>query len=465
MPIQANVTNQQITASVGETQIDVGVSGEPKVDVGVSGGFGPSGAPGSTGPQGPVGATGATGGAGPQGPVGATGATGGAGPQGPVGATGATGGAGPQGARGDTGPAGPQGIQGATGAAGPAGTTTWAGITDKPTAFQPSPHKSAHATGGADALTPADIGAASDGHTHAQLHDRLHSIASSSDHTATAWRMFYSNGSGSVAELSLGSSGQSLLSNGASAVPSWGSAVSFATRSEARLGAATAAAISPSLAPSALTGFRYLTFQNSGVSNGASVNWNAAGTGFQTPFGFWLSSGATANGFAQVWAASTQNNGFAFWSQGRNSGNNWGIRRILAVRTSRAFSGSSANLFARIAWGRAWPLGNTRLNTAGISVEILNSRIWLVTHNGTTVTATDSGVNYTANAIDFVLDSDGVGNVDLYANDVVIASNAGGPTASSTSAAFCAVVAEVGNGGDTVGNNLHIYGHPLISFA
>jgi hypothetical protein len=36
MPIQANVTNNQITASVGETQIDVSVSG----------GFGPSGAGG-----------------------------------------------------------------------------------------------------------------------------------------------------------------------------------------------------------------------------------------------------------------------------------------------------------------------------------------------------------------------------------------------------------------------------------
>jgi hypothetical protein len=108
VPINANVTNQQITASVGETQIDVSVAG----------GFGPSGANGAaasvqvgtvtTGAPGssasvvnagtssaavlnftiPAGATGA------QGQAGATGAQGIQGIQGPAGATGATGPAG-----------------------------------------------------------------------------------------------------------------------------------------------------------------------------------------------------------------------------------------------------------------------------------------------------------------------------------------------------------------------------------
>lgn len=56
---------------------------------------------------------------------------------------------------------------------------------------------------------------------HAQLHNRSHSMTSTSDHTATAWRVFYSNGSGQVAELPLGNAGQVLKSNGASAAPSW----------------------------------------------------------------------------------------------------------------------------------------------------------------------------------------------------------------------------------------------------
>lgn len=40
-----------------------------------------------------------------------------------------------------------------------ADTATWAGVSGKPEAFPPATHKASHVTGGADALTPADIGA------------------------------------------------------------------------------------------------------------------------------------------------------------------------------------------------------------------------------------------------------------------------------------------------------------------
>lgn len=184
------------------------------------------------------------------------------------------------------------------------GSSAWADITGKPSTFAPSAHKTSHATGGSDALTATDIGAAAashahawsdiasgvpstfppsshshgnlsnDGlvngntasgqivvtttggalttsatisssavsglggaatlnvgttagtvaagdHTHAQLHDRSHAITSSSDHTATAWRVWYSNASGVVTELALGASGTVLTSGGASAAPTF----------------------------------------------------------------------------------------------------------------------------------------------------------------------------------------------------------------------------------------------------
>lgn len=115
---------------------------------------GPQGLQGEAGPMGDTGLTGSTGAAGadstvagPQGDTGIQGITGNTGPTGAAGQNGAVGAdstvAGPTG---DTGVQGIQGIQGSAGAkgdtgdTGAAGTTTWAGITDKPSTFAPSTH-------------------------------------------------------------------------------------------------------------------------------------------------------------------------------------------------------------------------------------------------------------------------------------------------------------------------------------
>lgn len=54
-----------------------------------------------------------------------------------------------------------------------------------------------------------------------QTHARSHAITSTSDHTATAHRVFYSDASGNITELALGASGTYLKSNGATSAPSF----------------------------------------------------------------------------------------------------------------------------------------------------------------------------------------------------------------------------------------------------
>jgi uncharacterized cupin superfamily protein len=56
-------------------------------------------------------------------------------------------------------------------------------------------------------------------HGHAQLHNQSHAMTGASDHTATNWRLFHSNGSGSIVELALGALGTAFQGGGASAAP------------------------------------------------------------------------------------------------------------------------------------------------------------------------------------------------------------------------------------------------------
>jgi len=59
---------------------------------------------------------------------------------------------------GDPGDTGPVGAEGPTGPEGPPGTTTWDGITDKPTEFNPEDHHADHESGGSGEMSVAALG-------------------------------------------------------------------------------------------------------------------------------------------------------------------------------------------------------------------------------------------------------------------------------------------------------------------
>ncbi|HLF79660.1 MAG TPA: hypothetical protein VJB57_19435 [Dehalococcoidia bacterium] len=66
------------------------------------------------------------------------------------------------------------------------------------------------------ALVDGDIPATHSGSAH---HTRLHAVTDVSDHSASNWKLLYTNGSGQVIELSLGAAATFLRSAGASSAP------------------------------------------------------------------------------------------------------------------------------------------------------------------------------------------------------------------------------------------------------
>jgi hypothetical protein len=196
------------------------------------------------------------------------------------------------------------------------------------------------------------------------------------------------------------------------------------------------------------------------ASGGAS---SGAGGGFGIGLVMSLQSSTTPNGTAVLYTAGGLNNLQGLWSQGNVAGQGWTRRRILRVRVARHNTASpSANMVMRVVWGRnAITFG--ALNAAGVSFEVRQSRIWLVTHNGTSATETDSGVDFLNNEChDFILDSNGTGGCTLFRNGVQIATNTGAPTADSTG--WCSLHYQVGNGGDST-NCIYSFGPSTLSYS
>jgi hypothetical protein len=103
------------------------------------------------------------------------------------------------------------------------------------------------------------------------------------------------------------------------------------------------------------------------------------------------------------------------------------------------------------AGGFAWET----LSGRGIGFEIRQSRIWLLAHNGSSLTSADTGINaaasdFSGNASEIVIRSDGSGNVtithSLNGATASTFSTTGGPTTITTAAPATAYIA-VNNGG------------------
>jgi hypothetical protein len=239
-------------------------------------------------------------------------------------------------------------------------------------------------------------------HTHAQLHDRAHAITSTSDHTAGNWKVFHSNGSGQIVELSVGTAGQVLTANGTAASPTW-QTLAATTTSANNLTGGVAGSIPYQSAAGATAMLSAGTSGQVLRSNGSSApSWDSFGT-----------SGNTAN-------AVVQRDGFGNFSAGT----------ITANLTGTASGNAPSSGIAPIAiTGTAVVTSDPRLSDARTPISHTHDAVAITT--GTLANARTTATN--TNTASAIVARDGSGNFSAGTITASLSGNATTATSATTS--------------------------------
>jgi hypothetical protein len=204
---------------------------------------------------------------------------------------------------------------------------------------------------------------------------------------------------------------------------------------------------------------------NSATANGGTMTLGGAAGQM-----VYLTSGTTANGsvLSRIGTGS-----FLPWSIGSLASPNvynainFSSPKRLTVRFYRNLS--STNGVFRFQFGgkdvNSTTLG--QLTNRGFGFEVRNRRVWLLAHNGTSLSQVDSSTDLATFSgsppmYEATLTSDGAGNIALFLNGSSIATSTGGPTTDLTGTANpWGLAAEITNGGDTTQNQFYIW-RPMI---
>lgn len=207
---------------------------------------------------------------------------------------------------------------------------------------------------------------------------------------------------------------------------------STSTKGKVQL-ATVAEAVAGTDASKAVTseGVKAVGIKASRLSVGGSV-WSAttSGTGASTAQNGnqrQVSAPTTAAGYATLYY-----NFLALPLRAYNSTIDWSKRFECEFLWNKGTNSSDANTVGRVKVGQPSFNGVAGDFTAqGVGIRNYgNGNIFLTVHNGTTLTAVDSGISATGSAVRLILKivSDGAGNVTLYSNGVQVATTNAGPT-------------------------------------
>ena len=205
-----------------------------------------------------------------------------------------------------------------------------------------------------------------------------------------------------------------------------GSLLPFATAAQAQDLTATTVAVNPANVRTALTNWLRIGYRGTYSINGGNA------TNESPTYASLSTSSSVANSAASVY------NDRSVWQSNTNATCvDWTKPVTIYGRMVR--QAMPANGVFRYLLGSLASAGNAyeTLTGRGIGIELRQSRIWLLAHNGTSLTSLDTGIDgstidWNGDLLEIVVRSDGSGNVSLTASlnggSASTASTTGGPT-------------------------------------
>jgi hypothetical protein len=190
----------------------------------------------------------------------------------------------------------------------------------------------------------------------------------------------------------------------------------------------------------ALTGWAQFVPSQSSNTAGGNTTLNAMNC--------FSDSGSTAGGTTSVFTNS--NGGITNLMSPQSRSVDWTKRRYFCVRVRREQTSSSTG-FGRFYYGflnSSASGGQPTQRSVGFELRGTASRLWVIAHNGTSLTQTDSGWDATGGSDstnEYLVEASG-GTVNVYVDGTLRGTTTGGPTTMSADSAI-GINYQVGNGG------------------